>query len=348
MTIKKHFCLLIASAVAFAGGLAASPLAQSEIDKDAKWLAHVDMEGLMNSSFSEMGVAKLKELIQENNESSISIDVDLLLSEIKSITAYGASFQDDAANESVIILKTGDRMQAIFDGFIAHQEMEGKETGLELLDDKPYQSYLLGGELFLAFPDKNYAIAGKNYDRIERAYRVVEGDGPSLESAKEPLILNEGAGFFLMFTANGIDSLKNMPPQARMLQKTKGGQLSIGEKDGLFRANVILTTSGREVSLQLYRIVQGMVALASFTQVENQSMVEVMNGVVVDQGDSFVSVDFSYPVDKLLSLIGSVMKEATENHSHGATPPTPPAPPTTSHRGESGDASRTLVVYTNV
>ncbi|MDQ8184057.1 hypothetical protein [Pelagicoccus sp. SDUM812002] len=314
--INKQFCILIAGAVAAATWLTAAPLVKTEIAKDAKWLAHIDMEGVMKSSFSDIGVAKLKEVVAKANQSKLSIDVDLVLSEIKSFTAYGASYTESAGTESVIILKTGNRLQAIFEGLVAHQEMEGTESPLKRLEDKPYQTFLLEGELFLAFPNKNYAIAGKNFDSIEKAYAVIDGKAENIDDLDEKLVLNEDAGFFLMVSANGINDFKNVPPQARMLQKTKGGQLSIGEDEGEFRANVILTTEGPKISMQLSQIVRGLLALASFTQVENQSMMEVVDSVDVQQGDDFVSLDFRYPVEKLMSLIGTAMEMMNE-HDHG-------------------------------
>lgn len=318
--IKKHFCILLAGAAAAASLMTAAPLVKSEIAKDAKWLAHIDMEGVMASSFSDIGVAKLKEAIAEANKEKISIDVDLVLSEIKSFTAYGASFTETAAAESVLILKTGDRLQAIFEGLVAHQELEGDQSPLKRVEGKPYQTFLLEDELYLAFPNKNYAIAGKNFDRIEKAFAVIAGKADSLVDIDQKLVLNEDAGFFLMVTANGINGLKNVPPQARMLQKTKGGQLSIGESDGEFRASLILTTEGPKISLQLSQIVRGLLALASFTQVENQSMMEVVDSVDVQQGDDFVSLDFRYPIEKLMSLIGTavdMMEGRERGEGHG-------------------------------
>jgi len=314
--IKKQICTLLTGAAVIASALTAAPLVQTEIAKDAKWLAHIDMEGVLQSSFADLGVAKLKEEIAKSNQSAISIDVDLVLAEIKSVTAYGASFEDDAASKSVVILRTGDRLQAIFDGFLAAQELEGNEIPLKRVGDKPYQTYLLENELYLAFPTKNYAIAGKSFEQIESAYEVILGKGENLKTTEQKLVLNSDAGFFLMVTAKGIDSFKNVPPQARMLQKTKGGQISIGENEGNFKANIMLTTADEEVSLQLFRIVEGMLALASFTQVENQSMMEIVDSVDVSRGDDFVSLDFNYPVEKLMKVVEVLAKEATSHHGH--------------------------------
>jgi len=286
-----------------AGALVAAPLVKTEIAKDAKWLAHVDMEGILESSFAELGVAQLKDQIAKNNQTAVSIDVEMLLNEIKSVTAYGASFEQDAADNSIVILKTGDRLQAIFDGFIAAQELEGNEVPFQLAEGKPFQTYVMEDELFLAFPNRNYALAGKSFEQIEKAYQVIQGKAENLESADQNLVLNAEGGFFLMVTAKGIDSLKDVPPQARMLQKTKGGQISVGESEGTFRANVMLTTANEEVSVQLYQIVKGMLALASFTQLENQSMMEIVDSVEVSKGLDYLALDFQYPVEKVMDLV---------------------------------------------
>lgn len=316
--IKKYFSLLISGAIASASWVSGGPLIQSEIAKDAKWLAHIDMEGMMASSFSEFGVSKLKEIIAESNESKLSIDIDLVLQEILSITAYGADFGEEAAGSSVIILKTGDRMQAIFDGLVAHHEMEEEESPLKRVEGMPYESYVLGDELYIAFPHKNYAVAGKSFDEIEKAYAVIEGDSESLEDSEEKLILNEDGGFFLLVTAKGLDSVENMPAQARVFQKTKGGQFSIGEVDGNFRANVMLSTANAKISEQLSRIVNGLLALVSFSQVENQSMMEIVDSVYIGKGDDFVSLDFAYPVEKIMDLIQSLVEMADDGDQKSA------------------------------
>lgn len=315
MNIKTHLSILLAGFTAAASWVSGGPLVQSEIAKDAKWLVHVDMEGVMASSFSGIGVAKLKEAIAKENDSKVSIDVDMVLSEIKSVTAYGASFDEAAQQDSVLVLKTGKRLQAIFDGFVAQQELdeEGGSGALKRIEDKPFPTFLVEGELYLAFPHPHYAIASKSFERIEQAYAVIDGKSANLSAAKDKLVLNSDQGFFLLVTANGMDDLKNVPPQARMLQKTKGGQLSIGEVDGDFRANVMLTTSNNENSMKLFRIVQGLLALASFTQVENQSMMEIVDSVDVKQGNDFVAIDFRYPVDRLVELLEKALGELGED-----------------------------------
>lgn len=309
-TNKKLICSLLAGISLGLSLASAGPLVETQVAKDAKWLAHIDMERLLQSSFGDLATAKLKQQIAAANSSKVSVDVDLLLSEIKSITAYGASFAEGGDIDGVLVLQAGDKLQAIVDGFLAHMEMNAEEgeVPFKRLEDKPYDAYLFGEELFVAYPENGVVMASKRFDRIEQAYGVLQGRSASLADAEEALVLNPGPGFFLLASATGLHQLKDVPPQARMLQKTKGGQLSLGEWEGEARANLILTAESREVSLQLYRIVQGMVALASFTQVENQSMMEVVNRVQVRQEGDFVSVDFSYPIEALMELMSGLMQ----------------------------------------
>ncbi|MDQ8203091.1 hypothetical protein [Pelagicoccus sp. SDUM812003] len=323
MTSIKLVGRLFAGACIAAQAIIAAPLEKSNVAKDAKWLAHIDMEQVMKASLSGMAIGHLKEEIARNNQGSVTVDIDQLLAEIHSVTAYGETLGVESGEiDGVLLVETGERLQTIFDGFIAHQELqEDSEINFKRVEDRPFASYVLDEELYFAFPNKKLLIASKQYEQIEAAYQVVQGKSASLENDPSGLLLNEEEGFFLIATATGLDGLKNMPPQARILQKTKGGQLSIGEDKEDFRANLVLSTSGPEVSTQLYRIVQGMLALASFAQVENEGLMDVVNRVQVEQGRSWVSIDFRYPVEKVRDLLSDIIQEKG-GKAHGAGRPT--------------------------
>lgn len=294
----------------------AAPLDKSYVGEDAKWLAHIDVEALMNASVSGLAIGELKEQIKKENDSKVSVDIDMVLAEIKSVTAYGAKIDQSGDTDGVLLIKTGNRFQAIVDGFIAHQELENEgEAPLKRLEDKPFTSYVLDDELYIAFPQKDLVIASKYFEQIEKAFEVVRGNSKNLAQSDDSLLLNNEDGFFLIATATGLSGLKDMPPQARILQKTKGGQLSIGEDAEDLRANLVLSTQNREVATQLYRIVQGMLALASFAQVENQEVMDVVDRIVVEQGENWVSIDFRYPAEKVLSLLKTLIDEG--KHEHG-------------------------------
>src|SRR5690606_10624825 len=117
------------------------------------------------------------------------------------------------------------------DGFIAN--MEANAEGAPPADAEPngdaesapepppfqriegrrFPGYLLGGEVFLAYPEQDLLMLSKDYGQIERAYAVYEGKGPSLAKAKESIVLNRDPGFFFIATAAGFGDLQNVPHQ---------------------------------------------------------------------------------------------------------------------------------------
>ncbi len=311
MKLFRTTALLTTASFAWLQNSTAGPVNENYIAADALWLAHVDLEAFVESSLSEPIVERLKEEMEESNDSAISINIDQVLEDLKSVTAYGNKLGGGEKAGGVLVLRTGERMQAVVDGFIAHQELTGEaEFKIEELADKPFRSFLLGEDLYFSYPEEGLIIASKTFEEIEAAYEVFVGDSPSLRSAGSRLLLSDNEGFFLLASATGLDRLKDMPTQARILQKTTGGQISIGEIEKEFRASVTLATSGPEVSEQLERIVQGMIALASFTEVEDASVADLLSSIEVLPKENSLSVNFSYPVEELANLVEKLIEES--------------------------------------
>ncbi len=291
----------------------AAPLDKGSVAADAQWLAHMDLEALSQSSIGAFAIGKLKEEMAKNNDTPINIDVDLVMRELHSITAYGSSITEDPENNSVLIVKTGDRARSIVDALIATAEMEqdGK-TGIKRLDDKELDTYLIGNELYASFLQDDVWISSKSYDQIEKAQSVIEGLTENIANSDSRLLVAEKPGFFFLATAEGFDAIGDMPAQARVLQKAQGGQIALGEYAGMFQANLSLLTPGPEVSGQLSRIIQGMVALASFAEIGDERLDTLMNNLSVEEADRLVSVDIAYPVDSLLNILTTLAGQAQD------------------------------------
>ena len=307
MKLNKAIGIAILGASIVGQQLAGAPLKESQVAAEAKWLAHIDLESVMKSPFGGMMAEALKSELAKGNRSKVSVDVDLVLAELKSVTAYGTSFDPEGEFDGVVVMETGSKLPAILDGFLAHETLtRGDESSIKLLEDKPYTTYLVGGELYLANPRANLILASKSFEQIETAFAVVKGDAPSAAKAKTKLLLNRDAGFVVVATAVGLDQLKDLPPQARILQKTTGVQVSLGLNGPEFRANVTLGAASSQVAEQLHRIVQGMLALASFAQVDNEGLSGFMEKVVLTKGEDFVAVDFRHPIEDLMRLLEKI------------------------------------------
>lgn len=294
--------------------LFAAPFDTSQVAEDTKWLAHLDVDRLKSSSLGQYLIESVKAAIPKQEGSAISLNSDAVIAEIHSITAYGLSFDESAQNQSVLVLQTGPKAQAIIDGYLA--SMEGSNDAnapFKVLADKKFRTYLVGGEVHMTFPRKDLIIVSKDFAQVEKAMNVIEGRAPRI-SKKSPLLApNSGQGFFFVASANGLDHIKDIPPQARILQKATGLQLALGEANGKVMTRLSLSTSDAESSNQLRRIIDGMIALVSLAQMENESLNKLTQSITVEETETNVALSLSYPAEDVKALLKAAMTPRTQS-----------------------------------
>src|SRR5580765_8913802 len=100
MWTKKLSIGLIAASLSVLAG----PLDKGKIASDAKWIVHVDCEGLRNSALGEYVLDQFVKPQLENNDQLKHANLSMNISNIMSITAYGPAF--DKGPEGVLIVAT--------------------------------------------------------------------------------------------------------------------------------------------------------------------------------------------------------------------------------------------------
>ncbi len=309
-TMKKIFFIV---SIFVLGNLGfAAPLAKNQIASDAKWLAHIDFEKLTESSIGSYLLEITQGALAEEMDGPVSVNLEAVLQELHSATAYGTTFEDHPENHSILMIESGDKLKAIIDAFMIQiEESNEGEEKIKALENTPFETYLLDGELHLSFPKEGLIIAGKSFEQIERALSVIEGEIPSAAESDSGLELSgsDSAGFFFLASANGLDRLQDVPPQARLLQKATGAQIALGESAAHLHANLVLSTSGPKVSDQLSRILEGIIALVSFAQVGNQNLDKLTEGMSVQYGDDYVSLDMKYPTEDTIKMLSLLIEE---------------------------------------
>ncbi|HRE80772.1 MAG TPA: discoidin domain-containing protein [Opitutaceae bacterium] len=310
--MNKFTCSLLLSASMLTGSVLthAAPFDSNRVADNTKWLAHVDVEGLKKSSIGAFLIETAKAEMAKKNDSKLSIDVERLLEEVQSITAYGTTFEDQPEANSVLMIQAGAKAQAMVDGYLASQELanDGK-VPFKTVTGKGFPTYLLANEVYMTFPRKDLIVISKEFGQVERALAVVDGKTPRLR--KDSPLLNSATsrGFFFVASANGFNQLKDMPPQARILQKATGVQVALGESASNLAARITLSTADADVSSQMRRIVEGMLALVSFAQVEDQNLARLTQSITVDHTDTAVSIGLSYPVEEAKKLMLSLAND---------------------------------------
>ncbi|MBP7143078.1 MAG: discoidin domain-containing protein [Opitutaceae bacterium] len=324
----KYFTGFLMSALATGTLLTAAPFDPARVASDTKWLAHVDLDGLKESKVGAFIIARIKSEIAKKEQEKLSIDIDGIFQQIHSLTAYGTSFEDSPENHSVLLVQAGPKAQAIVEGFLAGQELasDGK-VPFKTVTGKSFPTYLFGNEVYLTFPRKDLILVSKQFDQVERALSVIDGKLAPIKR-NDPLIASTNtSGFFFIASANGFNRLKEMPAQARLLQKAAGVQVALGETGSNLAARVTLLTTDSEVSTNMTKVVEGMLAMASFVQIQDQNLSRLTQSVTVDQSDRAVSIGLSYPSEEVVKLLTSLATQHAQNRSSNAAAAASPAVP---------------------
>ena len=299
--------------LALSGVVSAASFPRERISADAKWLLHADLEAFRTS---QMGGYLQTNFLNEHLRqvsSSLKFDAGALLQKFSSITAYGSGFkkQDPEASlaTGVLVLQTDAQGQQIVEGTLAAQLLANTNSPLKKLQTQPYPLYAVGTDLYGAIQPNGVILLGKSRERIEHASQVLAGKLPSLKDGKQFTDFPATSDSFLFVgIAADFNELADIPPEAKVLQMAEGIRISLGEKADLLIAEVALKSKSQEVVAQIQQVLQGIMALVSLGQPENQDLAELVRNSQVTTVDQFVAVAMKFPVAKALTLVTQMGK----------------------------------------
>lgn len=209
----------------------------AEINGDAKWLLHLDLDRFRASKAGEYVITQLVEpkiqhpLNELKQKMKFDIDPNKILEKINSITIYGTDFKTPKEN-AVLVIKASDDLQAAFVGVLAGFALAGTNSPMQLTQEQ------VGNVTLYSAPDKAYCaiLPGKvvalsaSHAAARKAAEVLAGQAETLSVKKTfAEFPEEKSGFFFLASAQGFNEDAALPPQAKVLQMADGGQLALGE-----------------------------------------------------------------------------------------------------------------------
>jgi hypothetical protein len=316
MLMKKYLILFI---VSFTGLTFAGSLPTKQVASDAKWVLHLDVDGLrktqlggfvFNEIISKELSKKLAELNKDPQKPAMAFDAQKITA-IQSITAYGKGFEPDADPTGVLLIQTDGHIQPLIDALL--QSM-GQVVGAE--SEPPAQKveqgnsplYKFGNDMFAATHGKNLLLFGKSRKQVEAAREIAAGRtaGLGVENAFSSYPAAP-TGFFFLAVAQGFNESKHLPPQAKVLQMADGVRLVLGENTEKLFANLALKTKTVEASTQIQQIAVGMVALLALSQSQDQTIMQLAQALKVTSKENIVTIGIEYPSAKAQEAISGLM-----------------------------------------
>jgi hypothetical protein len=312
--MKYQICCL-ASVLTLTATALATPLQKELISADAKWLVHLDLDALRDSrvgKFLNQTIVENK-LAEHRAELKQAYGFDLDITKLNSITAYGTDYKLNPEANGVLIIGLDPNMQALLGLVLDKQVQSGV---VSQVDDKA-KLYSIHNQVMVSFQKEGQVFMGKSKESLQKAMDVLAGKAPNLASGRTFAgYPDTPKSFFFLALAEGFSGKIPLPhqkegegkneggfaPKAQLLQMADGGRLVLGESaDNLF-LNLSLKAKTVDASRQMQQILQGVLALVSLSQGQNQDLLQIVQATKISSEANVVNIGLDYPVAKAMDM----------------------------------------------
>lgn len=304
--------LLVLAVTAIAG-----PLRKEQVAADAKWLVHLDVDKLRSTTVG--GV--IKQLVDAKTVAlKAQFDLDLDWNKISSLTAYGSAYQSKPNFDGVVLIKTDLDLQKALNGAIEKMSPEdgNAPAPIQKTQQGEVTTYSLKQAMFVSFQPGKPVILSHSRDSLQKAREVLSGTAANLASTRTFSEFPESKkAFFLTAAAEGFNFGHEFPeqaggddpanPKAKILKLAEGGRVMLGEEASQLFVDLSLKAKTSEVVTQMQQVIQGMIALASLSQVDNQDLQQLAQSAKVFATGTVVSLQLGYPADKAIAMFNNHM-----------------------------------------
>jgi hypothetical protein len=325
-TMKALIGIVVAGCVAMTAARG-EPLNKKEVNADAKWLLHLDLDQFRATQVGKYLSGKVLDeaLKKPQTELKNNFNFDLDWTKIKSITVYGSEYQSPKDPGGILLVNAQTDMVDAVLSLIESQMKLGNFLKCEMVATNPCVMYQFNQDAYLVRPQTNLIIMGKRSNEVAQARQVVLGQSSNILRSKAFAGYPEvPCPFVFLALAEAFNQDTTMPPQAEILKKADGGRLVLGESPDKLIVNLDLRVKDKEVSQQIKQVAQGLIALATLTMAQNpdaQGVLQLIQNIQIKNNDHLVTFNLEYPVAKAMTLLGEVVdKNQKEKGNHSAAP----------------------------
>jgi hypothetical protein len=153
-------------------------------------------------------------------------------------------------------------------------------------------------------------VLSKSKTKLKEAVDVLDGKGSNLAAAKTFAAFPQmPASFFFLALADGFNNVRGLPPQAKVLKSSTGGQLAVGEQAGRVFLQLALSARDGEATANIQQVFQGLLALATLNQDGNKELARLAQSVKVSTNDTVVNVSLEMPVTNVIAHVEGELKK---------------------------------------
>ena len=290
-------------------GVHAGPLQWGQVSNDAKWVAHIDFEGLRQTGlYKKISEKFLKEPITEAEaEIEKTTGLKIPLDSLMSVTAFGKSANKAPDEDGVLVLEISPALKKIaMDWLWKSQQEDAPELPVTIshVEAEIEGLFSVDGEILVAGDsNSNYLCIGRNKDRVMHSINILgtqQQSGPVKSQFKEYPSPKGTMAYVAL--ANAFDSAQLPAQQAKILQMSKGASIAVGESNDSIFLKLLLSTENAGASLQIQRILAGVQAVAMLNA-QQPEWFPVLQAIDIRNEDQRVWVNWNMSLQNANKLI---------------------------------------------
>jgi hypothetical protein len=286
---------------------------------DARWVVFADFDALRASTLGGNFISEVEKVQTHATRGVIGLDIPKVFRTIGTLTAYGSNLsKDPSAIDGALIAQGTDDLRKIVESILLQGTLTQPEMFTELTD-LPFAAYAISDpqargeakenmQVLVAFPPEPIVVVSKSRAQLLKARDVFRGAAPSLVNGSTPelkrLTVKTAPGAYL-FAASVVPTETLFPqnaPQARVLQLASSGAIAFGERGDDVFAHTALLASSENGAEKLMKILQGITAMLSLAETNDQDVGEFLNSTRVTREKDTVTLRFAYPSARLAQL----------------------------------------------
>jgi hypothetical protein len=326
--MRTTIAIAAAALLAVTAALPAGQMQDRQISAKARWVAHLDVEGLVASGFGKYLLDRMSEKPEAAEGMQKFVETFNMdpTQDLFSVTLYGTEY---APGAGVAILRgqvDHERLLALLDANEAHETLEYGDhtvhTWLQAPEGKDDDGVRHG-----AFHGEELVVIARAVDMLKHALDVLDGQAGSLAGASDNFLPRFSEGAFLTIAGTDFTVPEDAKPKAAvLLKKIAGVWMELGESRETMFLRAGVTAAGEKDGQQLRDILAGLVALARLGQEHATEMgkelgpwAPLLKGTRVSGGGASVELEVSASLrdvtDMLLQL--AEQKEAAAAAANG-------------------------------
>jgi hypothetical protein len=312
--MRAYFALAAAVVLTLASLAQAGPFDAKEVSADAKWAAHLDIDGLMASNL----VKKAREQILKEHpelENKLAAFRNLFrfdpMTDLHGITIYGTRPIKKDTGVVVIHAKVDEKLLA--DMVKTNPEHEtatyGKyELHSWLKDGGPKHDHA-------AFFKSDVIVFGASIDELKAALDVLDGTKPNVSEAYASLASAIPPGAILMAGAKDLAEA-DLHLESPLSKQIDSALLVVGENQGQVFVRATLNVKDAEIAKKMKAVADGALALATLVKSDDADALKLIDSVKVTLADKSITVEGQAAVDLLWGLLQKeAAKKKAERHN---------------------------------